>query len=132
MKKRGTGHFIIVNSAASYFSFPGATGYNPARWAMLGFAQSLQADLFNTPFKVSLVALGKVDSPYFINNPVSEERIPKISNWLIPTLSDKQAAEVIVQNVNNPKNHVIRPKILSFFVFLNRLFPGIFRWLMRI
>ena len=46
MQERGTGHFIIVNSAACYFSFPGATGYTPSRWALLGFSKSLQADLY--------------------------------------------------------------------------------------
>lgn len=83
MQERGRGHFIIINSAAAYFSFPGATGYSPSRWALLGFSKSLQADLFNTHFKVSMLAI------------------------------------------------VIKPLSMSIFVFLNRLFPGIFRWLLR-
>ncbi|MEO1518842.1 MAG: SDR family NAD(P)-dependent oxidoreductase [Bacteroidota bacterium] len=132
MQERGSGHFIIVNSAAAYFSFPGATGYTPARWAMLGFSKSLQADLFDTKFRVSMVALGKVDSPYFQNNPISEERIPKIANWLVPTMSEKAAGAVIAQNVRTKKAVVIKPFVMALFVFLNRLFPGIFRWLMRI
>ncbi len=132
MQKRGTGHFIIINSAAAYFSFPGATGYTPARWAMLGFSRSLQADLFHTDFKVSMIALGKVDSPYFKNNPISEDRIPKIANWLVPTMSEKAAGNVIAKNVRSKKAVVVRPLAMALFVFLNRLFPGIFRWLMRI
>jgi len=132
MQERGNGHFIIINSAAAYFSFPGATGYTPARWAMLGFARSLQADMFNTNFTISMIALGKVDSPYFKNNPISEERIPKIANWLVPTMSEKDAGRVIAKNVRTKKTIVIKPFNMAFFVFLNRLFPGIFRWLMRI
>ena len=131
MQARGNGHFIIINSAAAYFSFPGATGYTPARWAMLGFSRSLQADLFNTDFKVSMVALGKVDSPYFENNPISEERIPKIANWLTPVMSQKAAGEVVAKTVKTKRSIVIKPSAMSLFVFLNRLFPGIFRWLMR-
>lgn len=132
MQQRGKGHFIIVNSAAAYFSFPGATGYTPARWAMLGFSRSLQADLFNTEFKVSMVALAKVNSPYFKNNPISEDRIPKIANWFIPTMSTKAAGEVIAKTVKTKKAIVIKPFVMSLFVFLNRLFPGMLRWLMRI
>jgi uncharacterized protein len=132
MQERGNGHFIIINSAAAYFSFPGATGYTPARWAMLGFSRSLQADLFNTDFTVSMIALGKVDSPYFQNNPISEDRIPKIANWLVPTMSQKDAGDVIAKNVSTKRTIVIKPFIMALFVFLNRLFPGIFRWLMRI
>ncbi len=132
MQERGYGHFIIVNSAAAYFSFPGATGYTPARWAMLGFSRSLQADLYNTDFKVSMISLGKVSSPYFENNPISEDRIPKISDWLTPTMSEKSAGRIIARTIKTRRATVIKPFTMSLFVFLNRLFPGILRWLMRI
>ena len=132
MQERGSGHFIIINSAACYFSFPGATGYTPARWAMLGFSRSLQADLYDTNFKVSMIAFGKVASPYFENNPRSEQRIPKIANWLIPTMSEKDTGQVIAKVVKTGKGIVIKPFMMSLLVFLNRFFPGIFRSLMRI
>ena len=132
MQERGSGHFIIINSAACFFSFPGATGYTPSRWAMLGFSRSLQADLFNTNFKVSMIAFGKVESPYFENNPRSEERIPKIANWLIPTMSLKDTAQVISKTVKTKKRMIIKPFMLALLVFFNRFFPGTFSWLMRI
>ncbi len=132
MQKRGTGHFIIINSAACYFSFPGATGYGPARWAMLGFSRSLQADLYNSNFKVSMIAFGKVESPYFENNPRSEERIPKIANWLISTMSMEATGKVIAKTVKNKKRIVNKPFMLDVLVFFNRFTPGMFRWLMRI
>lgn len=131
MLDRGKGHFIIINSAGCYFTFPGATGYLPGRWAMLGFSRSLQADLYKSNFKVSMIAFGKVESPYFENNPISEDRIPKISNWLIPTMSLDYVGNEIAKNVKSKKAIVIKPRLLSFFVFMNRLFPGMFRWLMR-
>jgi len=132
MQQRGSGHFIIINSAACYFSFPGATGYTPSRWAMLGFSRSLQADLHNTSFKVSMVALGKVNTPYFKNNPIGENRIPKIVNWLIPTMTEKNAGKVIAKTVKSQKKIVIRPFMMNVSVLMNRFFPGLFRWLMRI
>ena len=131
MQERGSGHFIIINSAACYFSFPGATGYGPARWAMLGFSRALQADLFNTNFKVSMIAFGKVESPYFENNPRSEERIPKIANWLIPTMSLKASGQVISKSVKTKKGIIIKPFMLRLLVFFNRFFPNTFSWLMR-
>lgn len=132
MKERGNGHFIIINSVASYFSFPGATGYTAARWALLGLTKSLQADLHNTDFDVSLIALGKVDSPYFINNPISEDRIPSISNWLVPTMTMESAGILIANTIKSKKNVQIRPIIMSVLVTLNRFLPRTFSWLMRI
>ena len=132
MKNRGNGHFIIINSVASYFSFPGATGYTAARWALLGFAKSLQADLHNTDFTVSLIALGKVDSPYFSNNPISEDRIPKISNWLVPSMTVEKSGILIASTVKSKKKIQIRPITMSILVTLNGYFPQLFNWLMRI
>ena len=132
MLEKGSGHIIIVNSAACYFAFPGATGYLAARWAMLGFAKSLQADLYGTNIKVSMIALGKVDSPYFSNNPISEERIPKITGILIPTMTEKQSGQVIANTVKSRKATVIKPFMMAVSVWLNRFFPGLFRWLMRL
>lgn len=131
MKERAQGHFIIINSAASYFSFPGVTGYAAARWAMLGFAKALQVDLYQSHFKVSLVSFGKVDSPYFTNNPVSENRIPKISDWLVPTMTVEEAAQVIVKRVRSPKKTTIRPMMMNILVKMYPFFPRIFSYLMR-
>ncbi len=132
MKSRGCGHFIIINSAAAYFSFPGATGYIPARWAMMGFAKSMQADLYPTKFKVSLITFGKVDSPYFTNNMRSENHIPKISDWLLPTMSLEQTTAVILKVIKSKKKNVNKPNMLGVLVFLNRLFPRSLSWLLRI
>jgi len=132
MKNRGNGHFIIINSVASYFSFPGATGYTAARWALLGLAKSLQTDLHNTDFTVSLIALGKVDSPYFSNNPISEDRIPKISNWLVSSMTMEESGILIANTVSSKKKVQIRPITMSIIVTLNRFFPRLFNWLMRI
>ena len=121
MQERGNGHFIVINSAACYFAFPGATGYIPARWALLGFSRSLQADLYNTAFKVSMIALGKVKSPYFENNPISEDRIPKVVDWLIPTLSVEASGRIVAATVKNKRSIVNKPMMISVMVFLNRL-----------
>jgi short-subunit dehydrogenase len=131
MKERGSGHFIIVNSAAAYFAFPGATGYIPSRWGLLGFSKALQADLHSTNFTVSSIVFGKVNTPYFSNNPISESRIPKIADWLIPTLTAQQAGQRIAKTVNNPKHEVLATLMFRVMVFLNRLFPRIFQYLLR-
>ncbi len=131
MQKRGTGQFIIINSAACYFSFPRATGYIPSRWALLGFSKALRADLRDTKYLVSMIALGKVTTPYFDNNPVSEDRIPKIVDWLIPTLSEEEAGKIVAKTVGSDRAIIIRPFMMSVSVWLNRRFPWLFTWLMR-
>ncbi|MBT8257075.1 MAG: SDR family NAD(P)-dependent oxidoreductase [Bacteroidia bacterium] len=131
MQNRNNGHFIIVNSVACYVPIPGAVGYGSARSAMLGFAKALQSDLHDSNFDVSIISLGKVASPYFSNNPVSEERIPKAVSLLVPTMSESEAGNAVAGIVHSKKLTVIKPNMMNFLIFLNRFIPGIFRWLMR-
>jgi short-subunit dehydrogenase len=86
----------------------------------LGFSKALQTDLHNTDFTVSSVVFGKVDTPYFSNNPISESRIPKIADWLIPTLTAQQAVQRIAKTVKHPKSEVLALFMLGVLVVLNR------------
>lgn len=132
MLERGSGQFIMVNSPACFFTFPGATGYMAARWALFGFVKSLQADLFHSNIKVSMIVFGKVDSPYFANNPISEERIPKIMALIMPTLKLDYCGRRIAKTIKSKKSLVVRPIMLDICVRLNRIFPRLFRWVIRV
>ena len=79
-----------------------------------------------------MIALGKVNTPYFKNNPTSEDRIPKIVDWLITTMSEEAAGKVIAKTVQSKATIVIHPFMMKVSVWLNRLFPSMFRWMMRI
>ena len=61
-----------------------------------------------------------------------DARIPKVATMLNPTLSETAAGRIIAKNVKTKSATVIKPTTMAFFVFLNRLFPGVFRWLMRL
>ncbi len=129
--KRDSGHIININSAASYFIYPGAIGYLSSRWTLRVFTEALQEELRTTNIHVSMLVAGKVDSPYFTNNPISAERIPKISTMLMKTLTVEQVAKTILKIINTRKKIVIIPWEMSLSVILNKYFPGIFRTLNR-
>ena len=131
MVKRNSGHIITINSAACYFTFPGALGYLSTRWATRGFQEGLAEELRTTNVAVTNIVAGKVDSPYFTNNPVSAERIPKIATGIMKTLTVEDVAETIIRSIKSRKRTIIIPWQMSFSVLMNRYFPGLFRLLMR-
>jgi short-subunit dehydrogenase len=98
---------------------------------MRGFSEALDADLDGTGVGVSLVAPGKVSSPYFDNNPGSEERIPRIAN-LYRTLTPDRVAQLIARAVERRQKVIIRPLTLAFTVYWARWFPGTVRPLLRV
>lgn len=131
MKKRNSGHIITLNSVACFFTFPGANGYITARWALYGFMNALYEDLYKSDINVSMLAAGKVDSPYFKSNPGSADRIPKIALMLSRTLSVEDVANTVLKLIKSPKKTLIIPQSLAFLVWLNRFFPRIISWFMR-
>lgn len=122
MLSRARGHVLCVNSPACMVNFPGATGYSMSRWALRGFAEGLRADLHGTGVEVCHFVVGKVSSPYFDNNPGSEERVPALSK-LIGTLSPEQTADRIVRAIRRGRRWVFTPIMLRFFHLQNHFLP---------
>lgn len=131
MLKRNKGHFVIVNSPASYMAWPGATGYAAARWALRGFAEGLRGDLRGSRLNVTLITAGETSSNYFINNPGTAERVPKISR-IFPILTPKQVAKEILHGVQYNVDEIIVPFSLKAVIGFQRLFPKTVGWLVRI
>lgn len=131
MLKQKRGFIVNVTSASAYFAMPGATTYTTARWAMRGFNESLRADLHHTGIRVMLVAPGKVDTPYFTNNPNTENRIPKVATVkpLYPTLTPEQVAKALIKGITKNKREIIIPFFMKLTVWFARFFPRPIEWL---
>ena len=129
MLARGSGRIAFVTSPAAYAPWPGASGYAAARWAMRGFAEALRADLHGSGVGVTLFTAGKVDSPYFANNPGALERVPGIAR-LYPTLTPDEAAGALLRAVGRGAGEAIVPGLLRWTIRLDRLFPGAVAWML--
>ncbi|HEX8076001.1 MAG TPA: SDR family NAD(P)-dependent oxidoreductase [Thermoleophilaceae bacterium] len=129
MLARDSGRVLIVNSPASYVAWPGACGYTAARFAMRGFTEGLRADLHGTGVGVSSVTAGKVRSPYFDNNPGSEERIPTITR-IIRTLTPEEVAHAVVDALERDKRDVYVPLMLRMNVLQSRFMPRLSSWVL--
>lgn len=131
MLKKKSGHIVNMSTFAAIMPFAGATGYIAARKAMIGFHEALTYDLHQTNIKTSLSYFAEVDSPFWEHNPGSRERLPGVGQKLIPVITDKQAAKVIVKGILKNKKIITAPfmiKVVEFMKFIN---PIGTRWLLR-
>jgi NADP-dependent 3-hydroxy acid dehydrogenase YdfG len=126
MLRRRSGLVVHVNSPASCLSWPGATGYTAARWALRGLHEALSLDLAGTGVRSMHVVFGKVTSDYFRNNPESEKHLPGIAK-IVPLLAPEECAEVILRAVARPRREIIHPLMLRVFYWMNLLVPGVVR-----
>jgi short-subunit dehydrogenase len=129
MLERRSGYIVNVNSPAAWITWPGASAYAAARWAMRGFTAALRADLHGTGVQVLQVVPGKVSSTYFEHNPHSEERIPSITR-IIRVLTPDQVAAALVRGIAHDRREVVIPALLRATLALHALAPPLVDWLM--
>ena len=130
MLARNSGLIVNLNSPASRVTWPGATGYVAARWALRGFNEGLAGDLRGTGVRVSEYIPGEVTSDYWSNNPGTKERIPRIAR-MFPSLTPEQAAKGLSRAIRSERRLVVRPWSLLVMVWLNSLMPRLVRALMN-
>ncbi len=131
MMTRGSGVIIHVNSPACFFPWPSSVGYSSSRWALRGLHESLCQDLAGTGVSSCHVVFGRVNSPYFENNPGVTKVLPTISN-LVRTLSTDECGRTIAQLATRPRREVISPGMLRLFVWIHWAVPSLVLWLLRV
>jgi uncharacterized protein len=125
MIARGTGAIAFITSPASYVVWPNAAAYTAARHAMLGFTESLRADVKGKGIEITLVVLGPVETGYWEHNPGSREHLPKSNPIFVPILTAEEAAQAIFQGVERRQRRVVKPAFFRALFLLNAFAPGL-------
>ena len=77
------------------------------------------------------IVFGKVDSPYFKNNPGAADKLPRIART-IRTLSTDECGRMIAQLAEHPRRELWYPFVLRFYGWNYRVAPPLVRWLLRL
>lgn len=131
MLARNSGHIVNMSSVASRFTWPGATAYTAARWAVRGLTEALRSDLYGTNINVTLYESGYVQSPYWEHNPNSQERLPGISHYT-PPLTPADVGQAVVAAVRHDKRLVVIPFMMKTIYLQHFFFPWVVQWLMNV
>jgi 3-dehydrosphinganine reductase len=65
MRARGSGHIVVVASAAAVVSFIGYTSYSPSKFALRGFADALRSEMNGFGIRVSIAYPPDTDTAGF-------------------------------------------------------------------
>jgi uncharacterized protein len=128
--ERREGYIVNVNSPIAWLPWPGASAYMSARWALRGFTAALRTDLHGTGIRVLELVPGKVSSTYFEHNPNSEERLPKVTQW-IRTLTPDEVAAALVEGIERDRREMVIPFMLHLAFILRAVAPGVVDGMMR-
>jgi NAD(P)-dependent dehydrogenase (short-subunit alcohol dehydrogenase family) len=131
MLQAGYGRIVNMGSSAGrVFAGASSAAYAATKAAIEGYTQTLQAELRNTPVHLTLVRPAAIAGTDFFRKHIPSKRMPRILDFLTPTLQPEQVADAIVQAVRNRRNIVDLPWYLPLFYGLFLYAPGLARLLM--
>jgi short-subunit dehydrogenase len=97
---------------------------------MLGFSESLRSELAGTGIVVTSAIFGTIDSPYWLHNPGSEERLPRASRRM-RRLTVDDVAQAMADAIERDAADIVRPPVGRLLFLFEACAPGITRRIMR-
>ncbi len=124
--KKTDGRLVLIGSVNSYISLPETSGYAMSKFAVRALAEALYSELAPTGVSVTLICPGFVTSEIrqVDNRGVYRgDKKDSIPSWI--QMPAEKAARQIVKAVARRSREKIITFHGKFFVFLNRLIPGL-------
>jgi len=107
MVAKNAGHIVLVGSLSGFRGLSGAIGYCSSKAGLMALAESMQADLHNSPIEVQLI------NPGFIKTRLTEK-----NDFHMPfIMSPQDAAKEVFEHMNT--------------THFKKSFPMIFSWVFR-
>lgn len=111
------GHVVFVASASGFVGLPNGTSYAASKWAVIGFAESVRAELKHLGHRNVHVT---TVCPTYINTGMFEGVTPPKTTRL---LDPSEIAKHVVDGVEETKVWVLEPWIVKLTPFLKNCLP---------
>ena len=101
-REQGAGHMLLTGSVAGHKALPGSL-YSATKWAVTAMGESLRAEVADTPIRVTLIAPGMVDTPFFDEPKENALQADDIARAVIYALSQPahvDVNEILIRPVN--------------------------------
>jgi short-subunit dehydrogenase len=119
MLSRHSGHIVNVASLAASFGVPGLAGYCASKYAMLGFSESLNYELYGTGVRVTVVSPIGVKTNFF-NNQSFRNHKPNYTGFM---LEPRTVSKAILAAANSPRLEIIVPFYVRAGVWFKHTLP---------
>lgn len=131
MLRRGAGAIVSISSVAGKVGSQSRSGYSAAKHAIIGFMDSLRAEVANRSVQVIVACPGWVRTNISINalNARGEPE-NKMDHTIANGISAEQCAQAVVRALEKNKAEVIIGNGISRLApTIKRFFPGFYRWM---
>jgi short-subunit dehydrogenase len=122
-RRCGAGHVIIVSSIVGKRGVPYMGAYSATKFAQVGLAECLRAELLGTDIHVTLVFPVSTESEFF--DVMSRETGTAVTRAMGPRQSVEVVADAIARAIDRPVAEVYPHTVSRGLVILNALAPAL-------
>jgi short-subunit dehydrogenase len=132
-KSQKSGRFIPIASVAGRISTPRRAAYGATKHALIGFFDSLRAEVHEDGIRVTTILPGYIRTNISIHALNEDgQKYGKMDPNQAKGLDVTLTAEAILKAINTGKNEFfIGGKLEALGLFVKRFFPGLLFWMIR-
>ncbi|MBN1635339.1 MAG: SDR family oxidoreductase [Deltaproteobacteria bacterium] len=130
MMKTGGGHIVNISSMAGFLGVFGYTTYSAAKFAVIGFSQSLRSEMKRYSINISVLCPPDTDTPQLEEEmKVRPKETKAVAEGAGVMSADEVAQDMVIGMIK--KRFMIVPSINAKFVYLvQRIMPSLVEWIM--
>jgi 3-dehydrosphinganine reductase len=132
MLQKGRGKIVFMSSMSGLMGVYGYSGYCASKYAITGFAQALQQELYGTGVNAIIVCPTEVATPMIAAEADTVLPQTRLLKDLAGTLPADKAASIIFKGIDKSRDVVLTGFVPRLFDFSHRVFPGTFRTITRL
>jgi short-subunit dehydrogenase len=121
-RRQQSGHIIIVSSIVGKRGVPYMGAYAATKFAQVGLAECLRAELLGTKIHVSVVLPVSTETEFF--DVMAHETGVPVTRMLGPRQSVETVADAIVRGIERPVAEIYPHAVSRLLVIVNALAPG--------
>lgn len=124
MRKRGSGHIVVVSSVDGKKGLPPEAAYVTTKFALVGFMDVLRQELHGTNIHACTILPARVDTPM-----IAGLRLP----WGSRSIPAERVGRSILRAIRRRRSEVVVPYIgPKLFIIVNSFSPRVGDWLVRL
>lgn len=132
MMAQGSGHIVNVASTAGLTPTPAEIAYTASKYGVVGLSHTLRIEGSRYGVKVSVVCPGFIDTPILQSSRmVNLDRDEVLRRIVVGCSTPEKCAEVIIRGVRRNKATITVTPLARALYYLQRISPGLVRWMMR-
>tara|TARA_R110002049_G_scaffold22455_16_gene80531 strand:+ start:11599 stop:12432 length:834 start_codon:yes stop_codon:yes gene_type:complete len=132
MLQKRRGKIVFMSSMSGLMGVYGYSGYCASKYAITGFAQALQQELYGTGVNAIIACPTEVATPMIAAEADTVLPQTRLLKDLAGTLTPDKAAGIIIKGIDKNRHIVLTGFVPRLFDFSHRVFPGIFRAIARL